>query len=59
METITITKKEYKALVFAKKQSLKDSPKKMQDILEKSFGVLRKSFGKPSSVNVVKKMRKF
>ncbi len=57
METITITKKEYNALVFAKKLNYKDSPKKTQDVWDKSFGVLKKSFGKGSSVNIVKKMR--
>ncbi len=58
METITITKKEYKALVFAKKDIPKGAAKKTPGIWERSFGILKNSFGKDSSVNVVKKMRK-
>ncbi|MEK7618249.1 MAG: hypothetical protein AAB410_03820 [Patescibacteria group bacterium] len=57
METITITKKEYEALVFAKRQS-KPGTKKSLDIWDKSFGILKNSFGKGSSVNIVRKMRK-
>lgn len=58
MDTITITKKEYNALVFAKRQELKNGSKRTKDVWDMSFGALKKSFGKGSSVSLVKKMRK-
>lgn len=58
MNTITITKKEYNALVFAKGlPTHKISGKKKSD-WNIGFGVFKNSFGKGSSVSIVKKMRK-
>ena len=56
MSTVTITKKEYNALVFAKASGKKAKDK--FSFLEAGFGVLKKSFGKTASTAVVSKMRK-
>lgn len=56
MQTVTISKKEYNALVFAKAPSKK--PKNKFSFFEAGFGVLKKSFGKTGSVSFVNKIRK-
>ena len=58
METITITKKEYEALVFAKPFLEKKKPARKKFNWQVGFGAMKNSFGKASSVSVVNKMRK-
>lgn len=58
METITITKKEYEALVFAKKGFLGSGKTKVKEFIDAGFGVLKNSFGKSSSISLVNKLRK-
>ncbi len=58
METITITKKEYNALVFAKGVQAKKSPPFNKGFLKAAFGVFKRSFGKNSSIAHINKIRK-
>lgn len=58
MSTVTITKKEYKDLKDAKKALTifeKTGTKRFGD---DAFGILKSSFGKSSSINYIKKLRK-
>ncbi|MEK7162083.1 MAG: hypothetical protein AAB729_05345 [Patescibacteria group bacterium] len=57
MDTITITKKEYNALVFSKKAEAKKTSS-TKGFFAGGFGALKKSFGKGSSVAYVNKLRK-
>jgi len=57
MNTVTITANEYRRLAFlsrskVNKQSLN------QEFIPAGFGVLKKSFGKSSSIAAVNKMRR-
>jgi len=58
MDTITITKKEYNALVFARGLGARKNPDKKKSSWDAGFGLFKNSFGEGSSVNIVKKMRK-
>lgn len=58
METVTITTKEYNSLVFAKRPQTKKAREAKKASWDAGFGLFKDSFGKGSSVNIVKKMRK-
>lgn len=63
MDTITLTKKEYKELLEAKKRlygkvKLFVPAKKKSKFLDEAFGIFKDDFGKTSSIAYVSKMRK-
>jgi hypothetical protein len=58
MNTITISKKEYNALVFAKANIVNRKSQGKLPFFEAGFGVLKKSFGRIGSTAFVNKIRK-
>lgn len=58
MNTVTISRKEYNALVFAKAMPVKKKFEKNRPDWNASFGIMKNSFGKAGSVSVVNNMRK-
>jgi len=61
METVTLNKKEYAELLRMRRlleEILALKIKKKREIPEKTFGILKESFGKKNSVFYVSKMRK-
>jgi hypothetical protein len=63
METITIPKKEYKALKEAKAriEAIRESPTRIiekKKFYDTAFGALKNSFGKETSATYVSRLRK-
>ena len=58
MDTITISKKEYRRLVAAERKNVAVKTSKKVNFFDAAFGILKNTFGNKSSVGYVATLRK-